>query len=187
MADQITGLFSPFLRSRRIAAVRPFLGTGTVLEIGCGTGPLAPLIDPAKYLGVDRDDESIAIARKRLPAHRFVTLAEFVSTQNETRFDQIVGLAVIEHVDDPKEWLSWLRTFLKPDGCIIMTTPHPSIRSFHEFGASIGLFSREGAKEHRRLIDRERMAALAAASGFRVRKFRPFLFGCNQLFVLEPN
>jgi 2-polyprenyl-3-methyl-5-hydroxy-6-metoxy-1,4-benzoquinol methylase len=187
MADQITGLLSPFLRSRRIAAVRPFLGDGYVLDIGCGTGELARDVDPAKYLGVDRDEETVAIARKRFPSHEFKTVAEFSSTQNETRFDQIIGLAIIEHVDDPKEWLSWLRTFLKPGGRVILTTPHPSTQSVHELGASIGLFSREGAKEHRELIDRCRMSELATATCFRIGDFRRFLWGCNQLFALEPS
>lgn len=186
MADQLTGLLSPFLRSRRIAAARPFLDKGNLLDVGCGTGELAHDIDPTQYLGIDRDEESIVIARRKFPAHRFLPLAEFSASPRTSQFDQIVGLAVIEHVDDPQQWLAWLRTLLKPGGRIILTTPHPSMRRLHEFGARIGLFSREGAKEHRELIDRHRMAQLAGASGFRIRDFRRFLSGCNQLFVLEP-
>ena len=197
MADQLTGLLSPFLRSRRIAAARPFLEKGNLLDIGCGTGELAHDVDPTRYLGIDQDEESIAIARKKFPMHRFLTLAEFsnlnalsiqVSTGSNAKvkdFDQVIGLAIIEHVDDPQQWLAWLRTLLKPGGRIILTTPHPSMRRLHEFGARIGLFSREGAKEHRELIDRHRMTELAKATGFRIRDFRPFLFGCNQLFTLE--
>src|SRR5205823_3867061 len=96
MADQLTGLLSPFLRSRRIAAVEPFLGQG------------------------------------------------------------------------------------------MLTTPHPSIRGIHEFGGHIGLFSREAALEHQELINRHRMTQLAETSGFRIKYFRRFLSGCNQIFVLEP-
>lgn len=185
MADQLTGLLSPFLRSRRIAAARPFLDQGSLLDLGCGTGELAHDVDPSRYLGVDRDEESIAIARKKFPAHRFLSLDEFSRSPRVSQFDQIVGLAVIEHVDDPQRWLAWLRTLLKPAGRVILTTPHPSMRHLHEFGAAIGLFSREGAKEHRELIDRQRINELAEASGFRIRDFGPFLFGCNQLFILE--
>jgi 2-polyprenyl-3-methyl-5-hydroxy-6-metoxy-1,4-benzoquinol methylase len=186
MADQLTGLLSPFLRSRRIAAVRDFLEKGDLLDVGCGTGELAGYIDPSRYLGIDRDEDSVAIARKKFSAHRFLSLDEFNSAPNQSQFDQIVGLAVIEHVDDPQRWLGWLRTLLKPGGRIILTTPHPSMRRLHEFGARIGLFSREGAKEHRELIDRQRMAELADASGFRIRHFQRFLLGCNQLFILGP-
>jgi 2-polyprenyl-3-methyl-5-hydroxy-6-metoxy-1,4-benzoquinol methylase len=185
MADQLTGLLSPFLRSRRIAAVRPFLGQGDSLDIGCGTGELARYVDPANYVGVDQDEESIAIARKKFSVHRFLSLNEFSGSPRASQFDQIVGLAVIEHVDDPQQWLAWLRTLLKPAGHVVLTTPDPSIRSLHELGARIGLFSREGAREHRELIDRHRITDLAEASGFRVRHFQRFLLGCNQLFILE--
>jgi len=185
MADQLTGLLSPALRSRRIAAVTPFLGQGSLLDIGCGTGALARYVDATRYQGIDRDEESIAIAKNRFPAHRFLTLAEFTQSQNEKQFERIVGLAVIEHVDDPQEWLAWLKTFLRSSGRVVLTTPNPSIRSLHEFGGRIGLFSREGAREHRELINQRRMRELAQASGFRIQHFRRFLLGCNQLFVLE--
>ena len=186
MADQLTGLLSPFLRSRRIAAVEPFLGQGRLLDIGCGTGTLARHVDSTRYLGVDQDEESIAIARNFFPTHRFLTLAEFIQLPNENQFERIAGLAVIEHVEDPQKWLAWLRTLLKPGGQVVLTTPHPSIRGLHEFGGHIGVFSREGAMEHRELINRDRMIQLAETSGFRVRHLRRFLSGCNQLFVLEP-
>ncbi|HYS95101.1 MAG TPA: class I SAM-dependent methyltransferase [Chthoniobacterales bacterium] len=185
MADQLTGLLSPFLRSRRIAAVEPFLGKGRLLDIGCGTGTLANHVNSTRYLGVDQDEESIAIAKNLFPTHRFLTLAEFAQSPNQNEFERIVGLAVIEHVEDPQRWLAWLRTLLKPGGQVVLTTPHPSVRQLHEFGGLIGLFSREGAMEHRDLINRHRMIQLAETSGFRVRHFRRFLSGCNQLFVLE--
>ena len=186
MADQLTGLLSPFLRSRRITAVGQFLGQGPLLDIGCGTGALARNVHSTRYLGVDQDEESITIAKKLFPAHRFLTLTDFAQSQNENQFERIVGLAVIEHVEDPQEWLAWLRTLLKPGGQVVLTTPHPSVRQLHEIGGRIGLFSREGAKEHRELINRDRMIQLAETSGFRIQYFRTFLSGCNQLFVLEP-
>ena len=185
MADQLTGLLSPFLRSRRITAVGQFLGQGPLLDIGCGTGALARNVDSTRYLGVDQDEESITIAKKLFPAHRFLTLTDFAQSQNENQFERIVGLAVIEHIEDPQKWLAWLRTLLKPGGQIVLTTPDPSVRQLHEIGGRIGLFSREGAREHRELINRDRMIQLAETSGFRVRHFRRFLSGCNQLFVLE--
>ena len=186
MADQLTGLLSPVLRSRRMAAVTPFLGQGPLLDIGCGTGALARDVDSTRYLGVDQDEESIAIAKNKFPTHRFLTLTDFAQSQNDNQFERIVGLAVIEHVEDPQKWLAWLRTLLKPDGQVVLTTPHPSVRQLHEIGGRIGLFSRQGAREHQELINRHRMIQLAETSGFRVRHFRRFLSGCNQIFVLEP-
>src|SRR5207253_9811442 len=104
MADQLTGLLSPFLRSRRIAAVEPFLGQGPLLDIGCGTGALARDVDSTRYLGVDQDEESISIAKNLFRAHRFLTLAEFAQSDNENQFERIVGLALTEYVEAPKNW-----------------------------------------------------------------------------------
>src|SRR5207245_10576584 len=96
-----------------------------------------------RYLGVDQDEESIAIAKNLFPTHRFLTLAEFAQSPNQNEFERIVGLAVIEHVEDPQRWLAWLRTLLKPGGKAVLTTPQPSARQLHEFGGPIGLFDRE--------------------------------------------
>lgn len=186
MADQMTGLLSPFLRSRRIAMTRDFLGQGKILDIGCGTGQLARLVDASRYTGVDQDEPSVAIARSLFPEHRFLTTAEFGSSSRDRAFDLIVGLAVIEHIENPTEWLAWLRTLLAPTGRVVLTTPHPSVRRVHEFGGRIGIFSREGAKEHRELLNWQRMTEIAENAGFGIALFRRFLLRANQLFVLAP-
>ena len=186
MADQMTGLLSPFLRARRVAAVRPFVARGRVLDIGCGTGQLAGLVESSRYTGVDQDEVSVASARRKWPAHRFLTTAEFSSEPREEAFDLIVGLAVIEHIEDPIQWLTWLRTLLAPTGQILLTTPHPFGRRVHDLGGRIGVFSREAAEEHHAFLDRRRMAVAAESSGLQLVRFQPFLLGANQLFVLEP-
>src|SRR5437879_4497968 len=124
MADQLTGLLSPFLRSRRITAVGQFLGQGSLLDIGCGTGALARDVDSTRYLGVDQDEESIAIAKNLFPTHRFLTLAEFAQSPNQNQFERIVGLAVIEHMEDPQMWLDWVRRLLRPGRQVVLTPPH---------------------------------------------------------------
>ena len=91
MADQITGLLSPFLRTQRITAAMPYL-EGRILDLGCGIGVLADLVPADRYVGVDIDKESIQIAQKRLPEHSFFTVDEFDA---EGLFDSIVSLAVI--------------------------------------------------------------------------------------------
>src|SRR5437899_11632626 len=128
MAAQLSGVLAAFLRSRRAAAVAPFLGQGPFLDIGCGSGALAHDVESTRYLGVDRDEESISIAKNLFPAHRFLTLPEFAQSHNENQFERIVGLAVIEHVEDPQKWLTWLRPLLKPGGQIGQPVAHHSIR-----------------------------------------------------------
>jgi 2-polyprenyl-3-methyl-5-hydroxy-6-metoxy-1,4-benzoquinol methylase len=185
MPDQITGILSPFFRSRRIAASRPFL-QGRVLDIGCGAGHLTRHVEPARYVGVDQDVESIAIARKKFPNYVFLTTANFSNSHQEQLFDVIIGLAVIEHIMNPEEWLTWLRTLIVPGGRLVLTTPHPAMRSVHEWGARIGIFSRKSAEEHQEFFNQQRMANVARATRYRIALSRRFLLGANQLFVLEP-
>jgi SAM-dependent methyltransferase len=183
MADQISGLLSPFLRARRIAAVRPWLGDGPLLDYGCGIGELAAEVDAGRYLGVDVDAESLAVARRRHPAHRFLAVDELEAAA-PVAFDRIVALALIEHLPDPRGWLAAMGRRLAAGGRIVLTTPEPRLQGAHDVGARFGLFSRAGAAEHQSLLDGRAMARLAAGAGLEVVARRRFLAGANQLFVL---
>lgn len=185
MPDHISGLLSPFLRNRRFRAAQPYIGTGRVLDIGCGTGLLTAWVAPGSYLGVDLDEESIDIARHTHPGHAFQTLTEFEAQPPTEPFDTIVGLAVIEHVPSPEGWLRQMAGLLKPNGRIVLTTPHPRYRRIHEFGASLRIFSKEGAEEHHILLDGELMRKTAAAAELELERTQRFLCGANQLFLLR--
>ncbi len=183
MAVQVSGLLSPWLLERRLAAARDHVAAGRVLDLGCGNGELARYVAPSRYLGLDLDAESIAAASRRFPEHRF--LAADHAPGDAGGFDVVVGLAVIEHLPAPEAWLRQLRSCLAPGGRVVLTTPHPSLRHAHELGARLGLFSRAAAEEHNVLIDRRLMRRLSAAAGLEIAEFRRFLCGCNQLFILR--
>lgn len=182
MADQASGLLSPFLRRRRIAAALPFL-RGRVLDYGCGVGALAKFFSPEFYAGVDDDAASLAIAKKEHPAHVFFSKEDF--SLREGPFDSIALLAVIEHVDDGGSLFRFLGTLIAPDGCIVLTTPLPAAGPLHRLGARIGLFSKEAHEDHKSLYGRDEIASMARLIDFRIAIAKRFLFGMNQLFVLE--
>ena len=186
MANQVSGLFSPFLRQRRISAAASYLSGGRVLDFGCGVGELARFIDPPRYLGVDSDAASLAEARARRPSHTFLNLPEFHSMTEEETFDVIVALALIEHLADPADWLRQMRARLRNSGMIVLTTPRPELRWAHEMGARLHLFSRAAAEEHQTLLGQAMVRDLAEKADLRVARYQPFLLGCNQLFVLLP-
>jgi 2-polyprenyl-3-methyl-5-hydroxy-6-metoxy-1,4-benzoquinol methylase len=180
VVDQISrGLLSPFLRNRRIAAAVPFI-EGRVLDIGCGVGILAGRYAPDQYFGFDIDDESIELARKAYPHHRFGTALPAWEI-----FDTIVGLAVIEHVPRPIEMLRQLRSHLAPDGKIVLTTPHPAFEWLHMLGSAFGLFSDTAVEEHQTLLDAKAMRQLGFDADLDIDTSRRFLFGANQVFVLK--
>jgi len=182
MGDQVNGFLSPFLRKRRIAAALPYV-RGKVLDFGCGVGRFSELVPPEQYTGVDLDEESIALARREYRECIFYTAVEFADTNG--RYDTIVSLAVIEHAPDPKGFLMELAERLEKGGRIVLTTPHPMSDIIHKAGSRVCLFSREADDEHESLIDGKRMEMIAAEAGMKITARKRFLFGINQLFVLE--
>ena len=181
MADQGSeGILSPFLRKKRIAAARPFL-IGRVLDVGCGSGSLADIVKPSLYYGVDIDSESLDCARNKFPDHHF----ENTLPLSSEKFETVVSLAVIEHIQDPGAFLLELSCYLddSPNACIVITTPHPSVDWVHEFGAKIGLFSSHANEEHEELLDRNKLNTAGKKAGLNLRHYKKFLFGANQIAI----
>jgi cyclopropane fatty-acyl-phospholipid synthase-like methyltransferase len=151
------------------------------LDVGCGSGALAELVDADRYLGIEIDEVSLHQARLRFPAHRFVSgLPE--STE---KFDTIISLAVIEHVSDPAEFLRTLTVHLvdSDSAGIVVTTPHPAVDWVHDVGAAIGLFSKHASEEHEDLLDRAKLEITGKQAGLELLIYKRFLFGANQVAV----
>src|SRR6185295_18494019 len=100
----------------------------SVLEFGCGTGnnviaPLAKLFPDVRFVGVDSDSPSIQFARKThlSPNLAFAVPSEF---EHQPSFDLIIATEVIEHVDEPDDFLRYLKNHLTKDGRLILTLPN---------------------------------------------------------------
>lgn len=104
-----------------IADTRP----ATVLDVGCGTGnqltkPLAERFPEVQFLGVDSDEGTIAFAREanELPNLSF-------ATEITGQFDLVIASEVLEHVEDPVDFLRSLRSRLATaEGRLLVTTPN---------------------------------------------------------------
>lgn len=183
MADQgAEGLFSPFLRMQRLKAVQPYI-KGSVLDVGCGTGVIANIVPPDRYLGVDICERSLAIARQKYPQHHFKS----VLPPGKPIFDTVIAMAVIEHVKDPEAFLRELalRLMNNSNSFIVCTTPHPSVTWIHRLGSIFGLFSRHANEEHETLIDYSQIKVLSNECNLNLAVYRSFLFGANQLAIFH--
>lgn len=183
MVDQAAeGLLSPFLKERRFKAARPYLRK-KILDIGCGSGGLAALVKPENYIGVDRDELSLSIARRNFPDHTFM---ETLPSADQT-FDTIVALAIIEHIENRDEFMLELKARLRntPDAAIILTTPHPSVDWVHTLGAKFGLFSKHGSEEHGDLLNHKHLQVLADNCDLKLSEYHRFLLRANQLAIYK--
>lgn len=177
MADQTDGFLSPWLRSQRMKAALPHI-RGRVLDFGCGIGHLAGKIQPDDYLGYDADSWSVEKAKTLFPRHTFDSRLPDGQT-----FDTIVALAVLEHLGDPASVLIDFSRRLRPQGQIVLTTPHASCEWIHTVGAAVGLFSHHASDDHETLFDENQLRNLAKKTGLSNVLYRRFLGGANQLAV----
>ena len=181
--DNLDGLLSPFLRRRRMSAAMPYI-SGRVLDYGCGIGLAGELREVTDYVGVDIDPDILLVAKKRNPNGVFLLPSEVERTLPGRQFDTIIGLAVIEHLPDPLDFLKQAKNFLAENGRIVLTTPNPSLDWAHGLGARVGIFARESHDEHQSLMGRKIMERHAKDAGLRISVYRRFLFGANQLAIL---
>ena len=143
----------------------PYLGE-RILEIGCGVGGIVDLI-PRKELiaGIDIEEEVLdfAAARHRDRAEcRFERLDFTAMTADDRarlkalRFDTIVCVNLLEHIEDDGAALETMRDLLVPGGVVALLVPaHP--RLYGAYDRADGHFRRYRKRE---LRDKLRRAGL---------------------------
>jgi len=109
-------------------AIRDFPPT-KILDIGCGTGewltvPLARIFPEIQFIGVDDDTASIEFARDKNSGIKNLTFLYLNELESSSKFEMVIASEVIEHVEQPSEFLELLRSHLTPDGKIIITLPN---------------------------------------------------------------
>ena len=106
-----------------------------ILDIGCGGGllsePMARL--GAEVVGIDASDRNINIAKlhakkSNLPIDYFCTSPENFKT--ETKFDVILNMEIIEHVEDVDFFLKSCSKLLKKNGIMFVATLNKTLKSY---------------------------------------------------------
>lgn len=106
----------------------PYIKNKKVLDIGCWTGQFEKLaVGHTKEIwGIDPGIEAINLAKKLLPNARFKTGNALDLKFKNKYFDTVTILDVIEHIPEGTEekCLNEINRVLKPDGHLIVSTPH---------------------------------------------------------------
>ncbi len=118
--------------SAKVALYREWVGAGRrrLLDVGCGDGRFLRLLrefgDPEWELaGLEFDESAIATCK----AHGFEASAQRVEDfaereREQGRYDAVIMLQLIEHVEDPALLAERVHTLLKPGGVFIIETPN---------------------------------------------------------------
>lgn len=117
IANEYDALFSDAESKAEERAVVEMLGdtSGSVLDIGCGTGMLLDYAKPALYTGIDPSKGMTDVLQRNHPGnHRQIVNARFEEFAGE-KYDLIVSLFGTASYIQP-EALPWITNMLNPGG-----------------------------------------------------------------------
>ncbi|HVN29101.1 MAG TPA: bifunctional glycosyltransferase/class I SAM-dependent methyltransferase [Candidatus Binataceae bacterium] len=149
--------------------IKPYCGE-RVLEIGSGVGNIAKQLMPRVHYVASDINPLYLQTLSNLGADRpymkvaFCDVTDVKSFPENERFDTVVSLNVIEHVDDDRAALNNIKSRLVPGGRAIVLVPQGP-GNFGTLDEVLG---------HRRRYTRESLARLAADCGFEVREILQF-------------
>lgn len=104
--------------------VAPYLHGG-VLDVGCGRGYGFEFIQSDKFrVGVDISFEFIYEARANFPNIPFLCATGPMLPFENNSFDSVLAFEVIEHIEDDHAFLRQLRSLLRNNGFLAISTPN---------------------------------------------------------------
>jgi len=95
-----------------------------VLDLGCNDGTMMAKIvsllpEVKSAMGIDLSSSAIEFARKKYPRYKF-EVGDILKLRFSEKFDLIICLETIEHVDDPEKLISEIKRLLSSDGIAIV-------------------------------------------------------------------
>ena len=97
-----------------------------VLDVGCGTGKLDYMIAKrgGKIKGIDYSTTAIGTAKSKYNHPNLSYEIIDVSKKISGKYDIIISIGTLEHMDQPYKMLKKFTNHLKPKGKIILTSPN---------------------------------------------------------------
>lgn len=95
-------------------------GTGTVVDLACGSGPLAGLL--SGWVGVDRSDGELRVARDRARGPLLHAVATALPFPTGALGGAICSMA-LQIIDEPGAALSELGRIVRPGGRVVLLLP----------------------------------------------------------------
>lgn len=159
-----------------LALLRPWVAgqaLGRVLDVGCGTGNLLPLLADAgarvdAYAGIDPAPDMLRVARGKAGGSASPTALAAATAEAlpfaAGAFNTAISASTLHDWDDPHAGLAEVRRVLRPDGELLLLDWHRDPLPMRLLNAGMRI-ARAG---YRRMYARGEMADALAAAGFRV-------------------
>lgn len=198
----VDGAFAPLHRMTpaRMSYLKSVIGeikNKTILDIGCGGGlistPLARL--GGKVTGIDADKQAITVAKQHSKAQGldidFIHGAAENLVAEGRKFDVVMALEVIEHVDNPDLFVKLCSQLVKPNGIIVFSTLNRTWKSY-----ALGIIAAErilrwvpvGTHDWKKFIKPSELARYATSCGLTVTDAKGMVFNpLKNEFAIHPH
>jgi SAM-dependent methyltransferase len=131
-----------------------------ILDIGCGTGGMIPLLSAyGRVTGIDPAEAAIRYSRQRYDGAADLIRMDFPREAPDAgSFDLVTLFDVLEHLDEDERALERAFALLRGGGTLLITVPaHRYLWSPHD-----------EINQHRRRYERRALRALLEQAGFRI-------------------
>jgi len=167
-ADWTFSLFAPLL-------------SGNVLEVGCGVGTFTRLLVGVsacrRVMSIDVSAEAVAYCRTQvIHTSLEVAVADVLTIQE--RFDVIICMNVLEHIEDDAGALRHMLNLLRPGGTLFLLVPAHSVL-YSSFDREAGHYRRYNKHQMNALVGR-----VADARSLALRQFYFNSIGAIGYFIV---
>ena len=179
-------LLEPLLRKMRINRVVPIVKQYpfcSLLDIGCGWEARFLLsIENLIAEGFGIDFKAPEICRPKIS-----TISAEISKKlpfEDSRFDVVTLLAVLEHFFYPEDILQEINRVLKPGGVLVGTVPSKIARPVLEFlSYRLHIINPDEISDHKFYYDKNSLTSLLHRTGFIKITHKYFQLGMNNFFL----
>jgi len=164
------------LRRQRILATLEPLLRGSLLEVGCGAGALVRDLHAMGFscTALEMGGEAREIARRICADRPGLQIHSEPRPDWTGRFDYVLAFEVLEHIEDDRAAAEQWRSWLKPDGKLILSVPaHPERWNVSDVWAG-----------HFRRYTRASLHAVLESAGLAVGHFETY--GFPLINLIEP-
>ncbi|OBY87999.1 methyltransferase [Pseudomonas sp. AU11447] len=147
----------------------PISSEDSVLDIGCGDGPFVAFCAQrgAEVIFADIDADKVAGVERALQGSNARAMLPLVTDANpiplpDARVDKVVAMEVLEHVEDPAQFMSELVRVGKPGALYLITVPDPLGESVQKELAPAAYFEHPN---HIRVFERDAFEQLIRDAG----------------------
>jgi len=171
------------LSRMRYKKVMPYIKKDLVVaDIGCGKeGLFLKNISSKIKKGFGFD-----FKLKKEIKHKNITLINGDFAKHKDKFDVVIMMAVLEHLDNPLKILKQIYSKLNKGGVIILTTPDKRSKWILEFLAfDMHIINEDEILDHKHYFNKKELFSILKTANFSKIKHKHFQFGLNNFITAK--